>query len=308
MKTKKDNDTKKMNENEVLHATAELARLIPPTAGLVIEPGRFSIPRGPLRKLVSLGTALEAHQPATLGEMEEEAAVELHDAVDVGERKIGHDRMLEEADLRNRRLRVVSLGTAITGMLDGLAALKSPVAEKAAQTRRAMFGTETGIAKMTPLDLWMEIERVRKMAAELPPATKVLVPGELLDELFVAHEDLGRGLGMYGDAAVLSHLDNNVLILFLRRRLARWVACVLATAKEESLVSMQRALSALAPIDDLRAELARKRARNAAAAHAEEGDELDDDDELEGEEELEDDDPAPTPAAPPATGGDAAPA
>ncbi len=303
MKTKKDNEnkTEKSNEKEVLHAMAELARLIPPTAGLVIEQGRFAIPRVTLRKLMSLGLALEAHRPAAMGELETEAATELHEALEVGERKVNHDRMVQEEGMAAKRTRVVSLATTITGMLDGLAAVESPVAVKAAETRRVMFGTETGIAKMTPLDLWVEIERVRKVAIALPPAAKVLVPGELLEELFGAHAELGRALGMDGDARVLAHLDNKVLILFVRRRLTRWVNCVLATAKEESLPSMQRALSALAPIDDLRAEVTRKRARSAAATEEELDEEV---------EEPEDEDPAtPTPTTPtPTGGGDAAPA
>ncbi len=284
-------ETNETYDGEVLHAMTALARLIPPTAGLTIEPGRFGIPRVPLRKLVSLGVALEARRPAVLGEQETRAASGLREALDVGERKVQHDRRVEGVDLRTKRIRVVSLATTITGMLEGMAAVHAPVAEKAAQTRWAMFGSETGIAKMPPLDLWMEIERVRKVVEALPPAATALVPAEMLDALFAAHRELGRALGMYGDAAVIAQVDTNALILFLRRRLVRWVTCVLATAEEESLPSMQRALSALAPIDELRAELARRRARARPAAEDDDADEADEADEADAE-----------PPAPPVTG------
>ncbi len=165
---------------------------------------------------------------------------------------------------------VVSLMATATGMLSLAGKARVPaVAERAREITRRVFGEAEGLS---PHEACAEVARVKKALDDDPtlrPRLTEFVPAEVMDALFVASDALEAAIGMSGPVPEILPVSVRSTLTFLRRRIARYVRCIVASADEEDPLSVQRMNAALAPLRALRLERARKTRR---AAPPREGD------------------------------------
>ncbi len=230
------------------------------------------VPTASLRRYLPLVDALVARAPADLAPSEKQALDKMVEGRTASEAVLTHGRGTATPDLVRPRLEVVSLVATATGMLAVARRAKVPaLAARAEAVARRVFGDEAPVSRMTPQEAWAEVERIRAVVegdAEARAALAGFVPAEVMEALFVANAVLGEALGLTACPAEVLPIGVREARVFLRRRIARYVRCIAASADEEDLMSVQRMQLALAPLVALSVEVSRKLRRARAPSEA----------------------------------------
>ncbi len=275
-------------------------------AGIEVDQD-LRIPMASAKRYLPLVKALEARRPADLTPTEQEAFEEMVEGKVATESVVSFQRGVVGPDLITPRIEVVAHGATATGLL--AVAQKSrvaSVAKRADEVAKLVFGDAERLARMNPHEAWAEVERIRAVVegnAVVRRKLTAFVPVAVMNSLFAANRELEAALGFRGTVVEELPVGAKTARMFLRRRIARYVRCIAASANEERPVTVHRMLNALEPLYALRAEYSRKVRKTAAAGLEEEEGEVDETESLLAEEEA---DPPPTTAAPPlpAKGGD----
>lgn len=307
MATKKMTKKKSDGAKVAIVPLPEWTKVTAAAAGIEVDQD-LRIPQASVKRYLPLALLLEARRPADLTPTEQEALDGMIEGRVAAEVVATFKRDATGPDLVVPRIEVVAHGATATGLL--AVAQKSrvvSVAKRADEVARKVFGDDGRLARMNPNEVWMEVERVRKVVegdAVVRRKLTVFVPMAVMNSLFAANRELGAALGYHGEVAEELPVGPKVAREYLRRCIARYVRCIAASANELHPLSVQRMQAALAPLYALRAEYSRKVHKTTAAGLEE--DEVDEADFLPDEVEA---DPPPTPAAPaappaPAKGGD----
>lgn len=279
---------KKMNNEIVVPAPAWT--LITNWSGVDIDQD-LTVPSTTLDRYVDLAVLLEDHQPTALTLTEGAALAGMVQGREVAQAVLGLLGGAAVHDVHKAWIELRSQLATVIGAVEGMRRSRVPsVAQRAGVVAAGVFDARIDLATVTPVKLRSEVERIRALLAAdeaKRAALREFVPDDLLEALATAHDQLRIELQRKAAVDRLPVKPRLVRDL-LRRRVARYVRCVAATADEADLVSVQRMLKALAPLAELRAANARRRGAGAEVADP--------------EVEEADDDVEPDP--PPAIGGD----
>ncbi len=322
MKTNDKDNGKKNNKENIDRVTVEWQKFDAEVAREAFDPGDYDLARANLLRLVAVATALEAQLPQSMPEGVKKSATRMRLSCDFAQAFLWHKRRARvETPAGNPRNGVVAAAATAIGMVHQVATskMRPDKAELARQTSLLVFGESAQQFLSLPAhELYVAVEQVRVLLekeVELRQTLLGFVSEWVMSELFEANRILGEKLGISARMALPTSVDRGTVVTLLRRRIQQYVVQVLATAEEEGEGTLQRAMAALAPIVELREEVARGAAKAKAKAEvkAKQEDELEDEveDELEEEEEEVDapaDDavstaplppPSPTASAPP---------
>ncbi len=264
-------------DNNALQAvmTSSVWKDLPPTAWKELKLEDFATPAAPLPTLVVLGKALTDRMDpdATVGEKRSGKA--LLGACELGGRAGEYNRLFDRrvVDTKPARLKVVRLSSSVFDML-GLQANApvATVAATAAKLRTGIFGEDfrPGTYKSRPLYQRMcEVEGALTRNPWLREALEGAVPAAMVEEMLVAHRELGEQVRRRGDEAGMDPgVDLVSITTAVRQRMGEYVVNVLATVDIGQQETVARALRLLRPLTELRTELTKERSIRARTAAA----------------------------------------
>lgn len=270
-----------------------LKKRLPAAVAAGFEGADYGVPQAGLRELAATGSALVARAPAKRSPLEEDALEGVHEWTANAAFVIDHnENVLPHAmGVKDLRLAIVKEITSSKAMVKaGMGSGLPEVREMAVRVRNRLFrGDIDKIHKFGPRAVWsvaVGLESKLENQAEWREELDALVPSSMTKRLFAAAAELGAVMGLTQDGTQDAPMDRQAAARLLRRRIVRYVAAIVASAKDDDVASCQRAEKALRPIVELQAEVARRYRRKGAKAT----EELDEDEALDSDAPVEGDD------------------
>lgn len=258
MTTNKKTTNKKSNEKTNEKTDGALRKRLRADVRLGLEMQPLSAPKGSLRELNGVGRELVKRAPETTSALEGVAMAQVTEACDVADAVLAHNATIEDPVVRAAREGVVGHAATVRGTVAQWAAGDTPVAERAMRVQSLLFPATELYQAMNQHVLWQVIGMKQKLLTDAPTLQAeldTLVPPEVTATLFAANDALGRALPR-GERAVA--IDRRLAARYLRRRLVRCVAAVIATADPADEAAVRRAMRFLQPLEELREEIAQR--------------------------------------------------
>lgn len=242
----------------------ELKKRLPAAIAAGFEGADYNMPKATLRELMATGVALDAHAPAKRTSLENEALEDVREATGYAAIVLEHNELLvSAAKVKMARHAVITETTSLKTMVKGGAGSSSTeVRETADRLLTQLFqGDMDRINTLGPRGVWnvaLIFEHKLANRPDLRADLDTLVPTAMTETLIAARETLGAVAGLTEDGGEGTKLDHVATATLLRRRVTRYVAALVASAKEGDVASCQRAEKALRPILELRKEVGRR--------------------------------------------------
>ncbi len=276
-----------------------LKKRLPAVVAAGFEGADYGVPRVGLRQLAAVGSALVARAPAQRSSLEEDALEGVHEWVGNAALVLEHNEIVlpHAMGVKDLRVAVVKEATSIKTMVKAAAGSGMvEVREKAARAKTRLFrGDIDRINRLDPHSVWSVVKTLESKLSHHPgwrEELHELVPSSMTKALFMAAAELGDVLGVTQDDGLEAPMDRKATADLLHRRITRYVAAMVASAKDDDVAACQRAEKALRPILALQAAVAKRKARKSAKAEAESPDE---DEDLDDAALAEEDDDAEAP-------------